>query len=105
MAIIIGIAVLIIIVLAYRFASAGRNPAWDNDPSQLRLIELFIADARDGEDVALVNFICQQCWSGKELRNRIIHALNRVRLLTPPAVFKKAKKTGHRLSMESYQYD
>jgi hypothetical protein len=96
-------AILILLFVVYRLVTAGRNPAWYADPAQDQLVSLFIADATGTDPSGLVNFICNQPWDAKELRNRIVHALNKVRLIADPVVFDRAKQTGKRISLESYR--
>jgi hypothetical protein len=44
-----------------------------------------MADANGADARGLTNFIGEQRWGGTELRNRLIHARNRIRLIAEPA--------------------
>jgi hypothetical protein len=52
-----GVIVLIVIVaVIYKFGkSVGTGAVWDRDPSQQKLIELFIADATDADPVCAIS--------------------------------------------------
>jgi hypothetical protein len=97
-------------VLIYKLVTAGPNPAFDRDPysnpdpDQQKLVELIIADATGTDANGLANFIRKQPWGGEELRNRLIHARNRIRLVAEPAVFQRAKRTVRRIILKSYMY-
>jgi hypothetical protein len=89
--VLIAIAAFAGVALVCKLATAGPNPAFDRDPypdpdpDQQKLVELIIADATGTDADGLVNFIRQQRWGGTELRNRLIHARNRIRLTAEPA--------------------
>jgi hypothetical protein len=106
--VLIAIAAVAGVALLYKLATAGPNPAFDRDPypdpdpDQLKLVELIIADATGTDAHGLENFIRKQGWGCTELRNRLIHARNRIRLTAEPAVFQRAKQTVRRIIWKSF---
>ena len=99
--VLVAIAAFAGVALVYKLAAAGRNPAFD-DPDQQKLVELLIADATGTDAHGLANFIRKQLWGGTELRNRLIHARNSIRLIAEPAVFQRAKQTVRRIILKSF---
>jgi hypothetical protein len=106
--VLVAIAAFAGVALVYKLATAGPNPAFerdpypDPDPDQQKLVELLIADATGTDARGLADFIRKQRWGGTELRNRLIHARNRIRLIAEPAVFQRAKQTVHRIILRSF---
>ena len=99
--VLVAIAAFAGVALVYKLVAAGPNPAFD-DPVQQKLVELLIADATGTDAHGLANFIRKQRWGGTELRNRLIHARNRIRLIAEPAVFQHAKQTVRRIILKSF---
>jgi hypothetical protein len=106
--VLVAIAALAGVALVYKLAIAGPNPAFDRnpypdpDPDQQKLVDLLMADAAGTDAHGLANFIRERRWSGTELRNRLIHARNRIRLIAEPAVFQRAKQKAHRIILKSF---
>jgi hypothetical protein len=99
--VLLAIAAFAGVTLLYKVVTAGPNPAFD-DPDQEKLVELLIADATGTDAHGLENFIRKQRWGGTELRNRLIHARNSIRLIAEPAVFQRAKQTVRRIILKSF---
>jgi hypothetical protein len=106
--VLVAIAAFAGVALVYKLATAGPNPAFDRNPypdpdaDQQKLVELLIADATGTDAHGLADFIHKQRWGGTELRNRLIHARNRLRLTAEPAVFQRAKQTIRRIILRSF---
>jgi hypothetical protein len=99
--VLVAIAAFAGVALVYKLVAAGPNPVFD-DPDQQKLVELLIADATGADAHGLANFIRKQRWGGTELRNRLIHARNSIRLIAEPAVFQRAKQTVRRIILKSF---
>jgi hypothetical protein len=108
--VLVAIAAFAGVVLIYKLATAGPDPAFDRDPypnpdpDQQKLVELLIADATGTGTHGLANFIRKQPWGGVELRNRLVHARNRIQLIAEPAVVQRTKQTVRRIILKSYMY-
>jgi hypothetical protein len=106
--VLIAIAALAGVALVYKLATArpeaaiDLNPEHYPDPDQQKLVELLIADATGTDANSLVNFIRKQRWGGNRLRNRLICAENRIRLIAEPAVYQRAKQTAGRIILRSF---
>jgi hypothetical protein len=109
--VLITIAALAGLALVFRLATAGPevvfnlNPDHYPDSDQQKLVELLIADATGTDAGALVNFIRKQRWGGNRLRNRLICAENKIRLIAEPAVYQRAKQTACRIILRSFTCD
>jgi hypothetical protein len=109
--ILVAIAALAGLALVYKLAIAGPeatldlNPEHYRDPEQQKLVELLIADATGTDAHGLVNFIDKQRWGGNRLRNRLICAENKIRLIAEPAVYQRAKQTSRRIILKSFTCD
>jgi hypothetical protein len=107
----IAIAALAGLALVYKLAIAGPeaasdlNPEHYRDPDQQKLVELLIADATGADAHALANFIDKQRWGGNRLRNRLICAENKIRLIAEPAVYQRAQQTCHRIILKTLTCD
>ena len=107
----IAIAALAGLALVYKLVLAGPeavfdlNPEHYRDPDQQKLVELLIADATGTDARGLVNFIDKQRWGGNRLRNRLICAENKIRLIAEPAVYQRAKETSHRIILKTLTCD
>jgi hypothetical protein len=108
--VLVAIAAFAGAALVYKLATAGPNPAFDRDPypdpdpDQQKLVALLIADATGTDAHGLANFIRKQRWGGTELRNRLRHARNRIRLTAEPAVFQRANQTVRRIILKSFMW-
>jgi hypothetical protein len=106
--VLVAIAAFAGVALVYKLATAGPNPAFERDPypdpdrDQQKLVELLFVDATETDAHGLTNFIRKQRWGGTELRNRLIHARNRIRLIVEPAVFQRTKQTVRRIILKSF---
>jgi hypothetical protein len=109
--ILVAIAALAGLALVYKLAIAGPEAAFDlnpehyRDPDQQKLVELLIADATGTDALGLVNFIDKQRWGGNRLRNRLICAENKIRLIAEPAVYQRAQQTCRRIILKSLTCD
>jgi hypothetical protein len=99
------------VALVYKLATAGPEAAFDlnpehySDPDQQKLVELLIADASGTDAHALVNFIRKQRWGGHRLRNRLICAEIKIRLIAEPAAYQRAKHTARRIILRTFIWD
>lgn len=107
----VAIAAFIGVALVYKLVTARPNPGFypfhpkpypDPHPNQEKLIELLIADANGTDVDGLANFIRKQRWGGTQLRNRLINARNRIRLIAELGVSKRVDQTVHRMIWESF---
>src|SRR5271154_6700786 len=99
--VLIAIAAFAGVAFICKLATARPNPAFD-DHDQQKLVQLLIANATGTDAHGLANFIRKQRWGGTELRNRLIHARNSIRLIAEPAVFQRAKQTVRRIILKSF---
>jgi hypothetical protein len=109
LSILVAVAGLVGLALAYKLVTARPNPRFnlhpgpypDPHPNQDKLVELLIADATGTDADGLANFVRKQRWGGTELRNRLICARNSIRLIAEPAVSKRVDQTVRRMIWES----
>ena len=109
--VLIAIAALAGVALVYKLATACPEEAFDPnpehypDPDQQQLVALLIADATGTDAHGLIEFIRKQRWGGNRLRNRLICAETRIRLIAEPAVYQRAKQTARRIILRSFIWD
>jgi len=90
---------LLVIGFLYYWFVIRKTIAWNADPRQQLLAQMFIAaatgDARKPGEIII--FISKEGWAAREAKRRIIHALSIVKVASTPDVYQAAKFFGQQI--------